>query len=253
MKNMKWSRIIITVITLLFVGFVINLITSFYGNPITAAIATSNIRSYVEKTYPLSNLEVPKASYNFKFSEYASHVQSKTSMDTEFSVAWSKGRIYDSYESDVVNRYTTFQRLQQEFSKTIEDIVIKEFPYETSMLFADLGKADTDLKKLSLDMPLDLNNPPLPSTLVIYILSNEISYEYLSARLLEVRDIMEQHKIPIDFYSIAIEEPMPEGEKSAPGGQSIHLIDFPAEKIGNENLVEAIKEHQREYEEKRKK
>jgi hypothetical protein len=248
MKNIKWSNIFIIVISLIFIGFIVNLITSFYGNPVTAAIATSKIRTYVEDTYPNMDLDVPKANYNFKFTEYVSHVESKTSMDTRFMVAWSKGRIYDSYEGDVAKRYTTFERLQHEFTKIVEDIIEKEFHYETSIVFADLGKAEVGLSSLALDMPLDISNPPLPAALTIYILSNEISYEYLSARILELYGIMEEHQIPIDVFSVVIEEPLPEGEKSAPGGQSIHLLDFPTEKIMSENLIETMKEHQDAWE-----
>jgi hypothetical protein len=250
MKNIKWSKIIFIVITLLFAGFILNLITSFYGNPVTAAIATSKIETYVDETYPNMDLEVPKAKYNFKFSEYVSYVKSKTSTDTRFSVAWSKGRIDDSYGNDVVDRNTTFQRLQQEFSEVVEEIIEKEFPYETSILFADLGKAEIGLSSLTLDMSLDINNPPLPAALTIYILSKEISYEYLGARLLELYDIMEEQQIPIDMYSVVIKELLPEDEKSAKGGQSIHLLDFPTEMIKSENLIETMKEHQNEWENK---
>jgi len=244
MKNIKWSRIIIIVIVILIIGFIINIVTSFYGNPVTAAIATSKIQAYVDKTYPNNDFEVPKANYNFKFEEYVSHIQSKTSADTRFSVAWSRGRINDSYEGDVVKRYTTYERIQHEFSKAVEDIIVKEFPYETSILFVDLGKAEIGLESLMLDMPLDINHPPLPAELTIYILSNETSYEFLSARLLELYEIMQKHQIPINMYSIVIEEPMPEGEKAIPGGESIYLLDFPTENIESVNLIETMKEHQ---------
>jgi hypothetical protein len=230
-------------------GVIYNFVTSFYGDPILEKIATHKIQAYVKETYPNMDLEVSKANYNFKFKEYNSHVQSNTSQDTRFTVTWTGERIDDSYESDVVNRYRTFARLQQEFSKSVEGIIEEEFPYETSILFADLGKAEIGISSLTLDMPMDIHNPPLPATLTIYILSNEISYEYLSDRLLELYDIMIQNQIPIDIYSVVIEEPLPEGEKSAPGGQSIHLLDFPADKIMSENLIETMKEHQKAWDE----
>lgn len=249
MKKIKWSRILFIVITLLCLGVIYNFITSFYGDPILEKIATHKIKAYVEETYPNMDLEVSKANYNFKFKEYNSQVQSNTSQDTHFIVTRTGGSISDSYESDVVNRYRTFERIQQEFSKSVEGIIEEEFPYETSILFADLGKAEIGISSLTLDMPLDIHNPPLPAALTIYILSKEISDEYLRDRLLELNSIMIQKQIPIDIYTVVIEEPLPEGEKSDPEGQSIHLIDFPAEKIMSENLIETMKEHQKAWEE----
>jgi hypothetical protein len=234
-------------------GVIYNFITSFYGDPILEKIATHKINAYVEATYPNMDLEVSKASYNFKFKEYNSQVQSNTSQDTHFTVTSAGGRISDTYESDVVNRYRTFDRLQQEFSKSVESIIEEEFPYETSILFADLGKAEIGISSLTLDMQLDMHNPPLPAALTVYILSKEISEEYLRDRLLELNSIMIQNQIPINIYTVVIEEPLPEGEKSAPGGQSIHLIDFPAEKIMSENLIETMKEHQKAWDENHEK
>jgi hypothetical protein len=248
-KRIHWSTIIFLVILLLFVGFFASVIMAFYGNPITAVIATVKIRNYVEDTYPDMDLEVPKAGYNFKFEEYLSHVKSKTSPDTHFEVSWVKGKIFDTYESFVTGRINTFDRLNREFSDKVEQIIQNEFPYETSMLFADLGKEEQNISHLTLDMPLDPSNPPMPADLTIYIMSHDVSYEFLSARLLELQRIMEENRIPMEAYSIVIEEPLIEGEgKADPEGESIYLYGFPSDKISSDNLIEVIKEHQKTWE-----
>lgn len=248
MKNIKCSKIVLIITILLVMGFIINLVTSFYGNPISAAIATSKIRTYVDETYPNMELEVPKVKYNFKFEEYTSHIQSKTSSDTRFMVSWSNGKIYNSYDGDVVQRYSTYGRLQQEFSDKMKEIIKKEFLYETSMVFADMGKEDGDISSLTLDMALDITNPPIPTELSIYILTDDISYEFLSARLLEIYDIMGKYKVPIEVFSVVLEEPMEEGEKADPDGERIYLYDFPASEVLSDNLMERIKEHQTRWE-----
>lgn len=248
-KRIHWTTVLIITILFLIIGFFANLVMAFYGNPVSAAIATVKIKAYMEDTYPDMDLEIPKAGYNFKFEEYVSHVKSKTSQDTYFNVSWSKGKIYDSYECDVVKLYNTYDRLNKEFSEQVEEIIQKDFPYETSILFADLGKEEQDFEELSLDMPLDIKNPPMPADLVIYILSDEISYEFLSARLLELYQLMNKYEIPIDTYSVVIEEPLIKGEeKPAPNGKTIYLYDFPAGKISSVNLIEVIKEHQQIWE-----
>jgi hypothetical protein len=253
MKRKILVRILLTVFILLFLTFLFNIYNSLFGNPISAAIAASKIHDYVNQTYSDMDIEVSEASFNFKFDEYYSRVKSKTSMDTCFTVSWSNGKIYDSYESDVTNRYMTYQRLSLEFTNEVEKIISEEFPYECSILFADFGKSDTELKSLTLDMPLNLENPPLPSTLTAYVLSKNVSYEFLRDRLLELANIMEKHDIKMDFYSVVIEEPLPEGEKAAPGGKSLYLYDFPAEKLTESDLMEAIRQHQKLYEDQTKK
>lgn len=234
---------------MIFVGFIANLVIAFYGNPISSAIATKKIRTYVSETYPNMELKVPKAVYNFKFDEHISHVKSKTSQDTHFDVSWVRGKIYDSYENFVTGRVNTFDRLSREFSDKVEQVIQKEFPYKTSILFADLGKEEQNIEFLTLDMPLDLSNPPMHAELVIYILSHDASYEFLSTRILELQQLMQKNNIPIDNYSVVVEEPLIEGEeKAAPDGERIYLYDFPSDKISSDNLIEVIKEHQKTWE-----
>ncbi len=93
---------------------------SFYGNPISKAIANSKIEAYIRDTYPDIDLEVSKTVYNFKFEEYVANVQSKESVDTTFSVHWDDEGIRDSYDSEVIGRWNTYERLQREFSDALE-------------------------------------------------------------------------------------------------------------------------------------
>lgn len=250
MKKNIIPRILIILSVLTIAGLIFSFVNSFYGNPISAAIATSKIKSYVKDTYPDMDLEVPDATYNFKFDEYHSWVKSRISIDTCFEVSWSNGRINDSYEYDVENRGMTYRRLQTELDNTIEGIIKKEFPYETSIMFADFAEKEGNPESMELDMALDIKNPPIPVKLTTYILTDEVNDENLCARLLELSDIMKEHEISVSFYDVVLQEPMPEGEKAAPDGQSLYLYDFPADKLSEPDLIGLIKEHQKEWEEK---
>lgn len=252
-KSKLIPRILICLSILIFAGLIFSLFNSFYGNPVSAAIATSKIKSYVNHTYPDLNLEVPSATYNFKTQGYYSQVKSGTSPDTCFSVSWSDGGLYDTYEYDVEKRDMTYRRLQTELDKTVEGIIQTELPYETSILLADFVLKEGDTNSLKLDMPLDIKNPPLPVSLTVDILTDEISYENLSARLLELSDLMKEYEIPVALFSVIIQEPAAGGEKAAPEGQSLYLYDFPSEKITEPDLIASIKEHQKEWEEENNK
>lgn len=199
------------------------------------------------------NVEVTKAVYNFKFGDYLSHVQSKSSQDTAFTVSWHKGAIQDSYESDVIKRYKTYTRIQMELSKLVEDTVIREFPYETSILFADLDKSMNDYSMLTLDMPLDSEAIPAPTTLVIYYYDDKVDYEAFRTHLLELRDIMKRNKIRIDYYSVVMEKTPPQGEKPTRNQESIYLYDYPADQLDSESLIEDMKEYMQEWEKENEK
>ena len=244
MKKVNWSAVVLVVFMLIIIGFITSLITSFYGNPVTKIIATSQIRRYVEKNYPDMDLEVSGAVYNFKFSHYASHVQSRSSIDTSFSVYWRKGKLEDSYQVDVVKHYKTFQRLQKELSDITEETIGREFRYKTSILFADIDKRlENYSDSLTLDMPLNTATIPLPTSLIIYFYDDKIDYEEFAQRLLELSEIMERNQIRIDYYTVVMSKTLEEDEKPLVSEENIHLYDFPAERLDSETLADDIREY----------
>ncbi len=248
MKKLSWSGVVLIVFIMIVLGFLFSMITAIYGNPVTKLIATAQIRSYVDENYPDMDLEVTKAVYNFKCGDYVSQVQSTTSMDTAFSVSWYSGKIDDTYEINVLQHYRTYQRLQQELSNKVEEVIGRDFPYETSILFADLDKSMDDYSALTLDMPLDTETFPMPTTLTIYFYQDKIEYEVFCERLQELKKIMKKNKIRMDYYSVVMEEASEDGEKPISSGKSIYLYDYPAEKIDSETLSEDIQKYMDEWE-----
>jgi hypothetical protein len=243
MKKRNWVSIIVITFLLIVIGFIVSIIISFFGNPVTKIIATSKIRNYVEATYPNMDLEVSDAVYNFKFGDYAATVQSSSSKDTKFWVSWRKGKINDSYETYVLQHFQTYTRLQMELSDIVEQTIEREFPYETSILFADLDKSMEDFSALTLDMELDPMLIPVPTTLTIYFYHDEISYEVFCQRLQELSQIMEKNNIRIDYYSVVMEKKPQEGEKPGLNRESIYLYDYPADRLNSDPLLEDIKEY----------
>lgn len=98
-------------------------------------------------------------------------------------------------------------------------------------------------------MPFDINNIPLPIEVKVWTSSEEMSYDILAKRLLELHKIMLNNKIKVDYYSIRLEEPYIGNEdsikKPALGSEEIRIDEFPASKIMEEGLVSIIKEHQK--------
>jgi hypothetical protein len=246
MKKKTYFNIFLAITAFLLISFLFSIYNSFKGNPLSAKIADTKIRAYVNKTYPTLDLTVSETKYNFKDTAYFSRVQSKNSQDTCFTVSYCNGTVTDDYEYEVANKFTTYRRLSDLFNKDVENIISKDFPYVTSIVIADYGKGEIDLNKLILDMPYDIKNPPVPASLVVNCLSDEVTYEVLSKRLLELKAIMDNHHIPISIYSLVLEPSVEKARNS--GDNSLYLYDFPAEKIDNNNLINEIKKHQTAWE-----
>lgn len=244
-------KIIAGLIAVGLIGIILFITNSFTGNPISAAIANKNINNYLEDKYSFINdldYKDKKTTYNFKFGQYGKYVQSKSSPDTAFYVTYNRsGKISDDYDGYVVGRFNTYTRLEKEFDSVVEEIFKKNFPYETDILIAGFSFDENDRNKLALDMKLDLDNLPLESNLSVYIISDEINYEVLRDRLIEVDELMKDHSFKFKNYSVVIQEPKSE-DKDKPRGESLHLLDFPVEKMESEDLITVIKDHQTQWE-----
>ncbi len=250
MKKKTILKLIAAIAAFTMIFFLFSIYNAFMGNPLSAKIANYKIKVYVNKTYPDLDLTVSDTKYNFKDTAYFSRVQSKTSLDTQFTVNCSKGKVSDDYEYEVANHFTTYRRLTDIFNKEVEAILSTEFPYETSIVIADYGKNEFDLSKLKLDMPFDITKPPVPASLTVYCISDEITYEFLNSRLLELKAIMDNHNIPISEYSLVLEA---SENKGKPADNRLYLYEFPVEKIDGNDLIDKMKQHQKAREQENEK
>ena len=243
--KIKVRHFVAAVVILLILGFAFCLINSFSGNPVSAFVASRRIQDYVTVNYPASDLVLSDVKYNFKNNAYGCHAQSPKSEDTKFYIQYNHGRVSDDYEYEVANHFTTYRRLSKDFDDMATDIIGKEYPHETTLIIGDLI-GDTQL--LTPDVPLNLSDMPLQLSLTVYILSDVRNEEQMASFLLELHQLMLSKKIPIDQYSLRLEEPMP--EESKPGsGNNLYLENFPAKNItaNQESLVSIIREHQLNY------
>lgn len=241
MKKCIW-RIAAAVPILVFLGFIGITVNSFTGNPVSAYIASCKIKEYAAVVYPSLDLELSKVSYNFKNSAYGCNAASKKSEDTTFYIGYSHGKVFDEYEYEVANHFTTYRRLSKDFDDIVTNVIENEYPHETTMVIGDLV-GDTQL--LIPDKPLNLNDMPLKLSLTVSVLSDVRSEQQMAALLLELHQLMLRKGIPISRYSLELEEPIPEEGK--PGsGHNLYLEDFPADRILNQtgNLASIIAEHQ---------
>lgn len=135
--------------------FVMN---AFIGNPISAMMADSSIKQYANQNYSFLDLEIEKASYNFKYGSYMAMAKSKTSIDTRFAIYYRDGKVQrDDYESYVLGMFNTLQRLSDEYSAVARRLIAAELGYEnnTTMVMYDKGQYEKPDDVLELDMKFD--------------------------------------------------------------------------------------------------
>lgn len=160
MKNTKKIilKILAGVVAAVLIGGMLFVTNSFVGNPISAMMANKAIKQYVDQNYSFLDLEIEKASYNFKDASYMTRAESKTSIDTKFAIYYSNGKVQrDDYESYVLGMFNTLDRLSNEYSAVAKNIIAKELNYEnnTTMVMYDKGQYEKPNKDLKLDMKFD--------------------------------------------------------------------------------------------------
>ncbi len=232
-RNKKLSRAIGVIALLLCLGVVFMVVNAFTGNPVSAYFASKRIHEYVERTYPDQPLEVSQVKYTFPNSAYYARVQAADSIDTSFTVSFSRGKVSDDYEYEVANHFTTYRRLSEELDGLVTEIIEAHYPDKTTLIIGDLVG---DTRLLTPDAPLSLEGMPLELSLNVSMLSEVRDEHSMAALLTELHQLMQQSGIPIDWYTLRLEEPLPEDMK--PGSaETLHLIDFPASGITEDSVA----------------
>ena len=108
MKRNIIIRIVSGILALTLIAGLLFVAGAFIGNPISLLIANRAAKDYVQENYAFLDLELEKAKYDFKTSNYWIRAISKTSKDTKFSIYYSNGKIIrDDYKSNVLSGFNT--------------------------------------------------------------------------------------------------------------------------------------------------
>lgn len=149
---------VVAVVAVVVIGGILFIGNAFWGNPISALSADKVIKQYVEDNYPLLDLNVEKAHYNFKLGEYMSMAQSEESIDTKFAIYSSGGKIVrDNYDGYVLSMFNTRRRLSDEYSAVVKTLVSQELGFENNTTMVWYYGDSTDILKL--DMKFDKSLP----------------------------------------------------------------------------------------------
>lgn len=217
-----------------------SLTNAFIGNPISAYLAHNGAEKYIEENYEALDLELGKASYNFKFDIYMVRATSKTSPDTYFSIdVDSFGHVEsDNYKGSVLSGSNTYRRLNEGFEDFVEPYIEKNMPYEFDMIIAQLDDRESSIiKQLKRDVTYDVTEIPMKSLITVYLYSDDLSWENVAKVTLELDALMEKANLEVAEYTVVLEPLVEETEKK---GESFGIYDFPKEKLKSPDLAKEM-------------
>lgn len=189
------------------IGFILFIANALFGNPISQMMANHAINKYVHENYPNLDLEVQRASYNFKNNSYMAIAHSRVSKDTRFPIYY-RGRedIRSEYESYVVGRFNTVQRLEDEYSAIAKDILDQAFGYTNNRTRVMYAKEvyDKALNIVEVDEPFS-KDLPLDAEISIQIGLQDYSLEAIAKVLTDAHRVFLENGYYFSMYSFYTE------------------------------------------------
>lgn len=232
--------------------------TAFFGNPVSKFLVTRNAGNYLEENYKNKDCYIDVVKFDFKTGNYYVLIKSETSADSSFTLyADMNGKIvYDTYESSVVQKWNTANRINYEYRSVVEKVFEGEtFPYNQHIAFGDIefysderGDGDSQIdyaiftESLVLDGTYDINDiGKKAGHLTVYIYDNDVSTERLAEILLGIRNLMDESEV--GFYAIdcVIEYPNPGNDEPWKEGR-VEVMSFLYKDIYEEGIIKRVTE-----------
>ncbi len=254
----KPIKVIAAIVAFVLIAVILFVANGLVGNPVSKFIANKNAQKHIKETYPDMELEIAKATFDFKSGGYNVFVQSPTSIDTHFSVdVSSAGKVrYDSYESNVPGKWNTLRRIDEEYREMVDTILdAEDFPYKTEHGFGFGGlKTKRDIleekfehaygltqDELEIDKIYDVKElAKTAGQIVLYIEDDEINVKRASEILLDIKEMFDDKNIP--FYAINFNLEKHRTEENAGKQETFQVQNFLYSDIYEENLIQRLEE-----------
>lgn len=240
----KALRILAGIGAIVLIILLVIITMGFTGNPISKILATRGANKYVEENYSDLDLLREEAVFEFKRGFYIVKYYKTKSKDIHFGIETDHlGRVTnDGYKEEVLSKWNTRIRLEDEFIDYVEKIVRDNLDYDFNMVHpSTFGDEEGErVSNLEIDMIFDLHNIPFEQHLSIYIYEEDRSFQKMSEVLVEVDKLMEENSINISKYTIVLEEPM---DDESGMGAMLEILGFPKEYIDSEDLPKALEDY----------
>ena len=206
-SNKITFKILAGAAALVLIGIMLFVTNAFVGNPISAMVANKAIIQYVDQNYSHLDLEIEKARYDFKNAGYMAKAESKTSIDTNFAIYYSKGKVQrDDYELFVLGKVNTLKRFSDAYSVVAKGIIAKELGYENNetMVMHDKDEYESYKDIIELDMKFD-KALPIKSQVVIQLDITDSSLEGIAKIFVDAHKAFQENDCNFSAYSMFAE------------------------------------------------
>ena len=255
----KSTKVIIGIITTALLGFILFIVFSFYGNPVSWYLTSKNAEKYISENYTNTDYVVSNVYYNFKTGGYYAYIESPSSPDSYFSLsAGLNGKItFDTYESAVLGKWNTASRISTEyFNKTSGILSRDDFPYNQHIAYGEIYFVESgtpvgedipdyalSTADLVLDKAYDIKKLGAKSgKLTVYIYDEDISVERLAEILLGIKQFLNDNGVTFYAIDCVLEYPKPEDENAPWKEGRTEVMNFLCEDIYEEGLVERVRD-----------
>jgi len=239
---MRKALLIIGIILSVLATFVLFVVMSFTGNPVSLILSKNTAKQVVEEKYSDMDLTVGKPYYNFKMGDYSTYIYKKGSDDIHFYVytnGWGK-YISDAYESDVLGGYNTYLRIEDEYRNYVKNALDSEgCPYEFEIGYGGFvvdGACDRvqipyfNVSQLEIDKKYDVAELGKQyGRLVIYVADEDVSVDNAKKVLKEIAEYLDTKDI--QYYSVDFVLQHYKNEDGTLNQEAINILDITKEDI----------------------
>lgn len=246
----KRTRIILKISSAVVISVVLIFVNPFFGNPISKFLANTGSRRHIKRNYNDLNLEIKKIFHSFKDGRYHIFVQSKDSLDTNFDIETnSLGMIIRDTYSNI--NFNTWRRLDEETRERVSPILESKLDYDIEKVRVGLLSDNMD-EELTLDIKLDIYDPPEPYEVNLGIYTDDLTYEKIAEVAKNTQKIMDKENFPMKSIGIVLIPPsdkVKEGEAIS-WQNALTVFNVPVEILHSNNLPKAIEKYnKKQYEE----
>ena len=248
------KRLIFSILLAIMVCAGAYFLNAFFGNPVSRALAKRTAERYIEENYPGFHIE--NLGFDLKTTGYYAHAVLPESADSSFSLHLDMvGNIkYDTYESRVLQRGNTADRLNTEYGELVDRVLADpSLPYAVDIGFGELlfwydREADAvkeyscsvPMSQLELDKQYDVSALGAEAgRLVVYIADEDVSLPRLTEILTDLTRRFDAEGIAFYMIDLILEYPRPTDDAPWREGR-VEVKDFLYSDIEGEGLIDSV-------------
>lgn len=237
----KVIKIAGTFLTIIAIVFLLWLVNVFFGNPISRIMASKAAENHLAENYSDRDFFIETINYSFKDGNYYAHIESPSSIDSNFAVSISlSGKVKgDSYSSSVLDGWNTYRRIGEEYRLIVDKVFTPDnFSISSNIAYGKFYKINKS--DLELDKKYDIKELAKKSGKIVFYAEDDlVTFEKASELLIIIKEAFDKADVPFYIIDFVLEKPLTE-EVASKGQARIYIEDFLSSDIYKEGLEERI-------------